>query len=333
MVARALLNFEGTWEIETSLGEVWNLIHPGGLLNRLAGVGIPSAIYASQKAPGQHGSSHLGYVLDDRTVQMGFDLDGTGGNQECLVEVREDNPYFHLNYLVNPLKIRRRLPSKTRELWDVWYVGGVERDSDTVSVPPTVEGLAMQFTVKDPVWYDPTARAYAVTTATSATGDELVFDTPAGIVGTTAIFSDSMSAPPVPLDYLTFGSSAINTTLVAGEITNAGDWPTFPTITIVGPASYPEIENLTSGQIITLDYDIPAGRTVTFDLRYAYKTVRDDLGTNLAGFVPATDDLADFCLWGTRQVALGANNMRIFCGGATVATSITIAWYNRYLAV
>lgn len=330
---RGLLNFEGTWEIETSLGEVWNLIHPGGLLNRIAGVGIPPAIFASQKAPGQHGESHLGYVLDVRTVQMGFALDGTGGNQECLVEVREDKPYLHLNYLVNPLKIRRRLPSKVRELWDVWYVGGVERDSDSVSVPPTIEGLAMQFVVKDPVWYDPETGEYAVTTATGATGDELVFDTPAGVGAPTAIFSDSMTAPPVPLNYLTFGSSAINTTLVAGEITNAGDWPTFPTITVVGPASYPEFENLTSGHLITLDYDIPAGRTVTFDLSYGNKTVRDDLNTNLAGLVPSTDDLADFCLWGTRQVTAGANDMRIFCGGATVATSITFAWYDRYLAV
>jgi hypothetical protein len=322
---RGLLNFEGTWEIETSLGEVWHLIHPGGLLNRIAGVGISPAIFASQKAPGQHGESHLGYVLDVRTVQMGFDLDGTGGNQECLVEVREDNPYLHLNYLVNPLKIRRRLPSKVRELWDVWYVGGVERDSDSVSVPPTVEGLAMQFVVKDPVWYDPTLNSYAVTVDSGASGDELVFDTPAGVGAPTAIFSTA--------DYLTFGSSSINLSLTAGEITNAGDWPTFPTITIVGPASYPEIENLTSGHLITLDYDIPIGRTVTFDLTYGNKTVRDDLGTNLAGLVPSTDDLADFCLWGTRQVAGGANDIRLFCGGATGATSITIAWYDRYLAI
>jgi len=322
---RSFLNFEGSWEIETAYGDVWELVYPGGFLNRIAGVGIPQATYAAQKAPGQHGETHLGYVLNSRTVQMGFDLDGGSGNQECLVQVREDKPFAHLNYLVNPLIIRRRLPSKVRELWNVWYVAGMERDSGSVTVPPTIEGLAMQFNVKDPVWYDPNIHSYDVELADLASGDELVFDTPGGVVGPTSIFGTA--------DYLTFGLSSLLVTLTAGEITTLGDWYTFPQVVVDGPAVGFEIENLSSSQEITLDYSIAAGETVTFDLRYGYKTVTNGAGTNLAGYVPSTDDLADFCLWPHPLATDGENDIRIFCGNAAATTMVTVTWYDRYLAV
>jgi len=293
----------------------------------LAGIGLPLAQYVTQKAPGQHGSSHLGYTLKDRTVQLGLAWRGRG-SESCLAWRRAQDPYRALNYLDNPLIIRRILLNgsmSTRELHDAWYAGGLERDSDEVDGSGAIEQPAIQIEVRDPVWFDPTLDSYTVTTATGATGDELVFDTPAGVVGPTAIFGTA--------DYLTFGSGAINLTLNAGQITTAGDWYTFPTITIVGPASDFEIENVTAGYEITMDYDIPAGRTVTFDLRYGYKTVTDDLGTNLVGYIPPTDDLADFCLWPDPLAAGGANEIRIFCGNATNATSITVAWYDRYLGI
>lgn len=328
-------HIEGFWEIETSGGDIWRLQYPAGGLMAMSGVGLPQATYATQKAPGQHGDSHLGYVLNPRTVLLRAAwkcLWESGTYNDGLWRRRIASPYPHLNYLSNPLILRRVFKDGiTRELWNVWYVGGVERSSD--SGDNRVETSAIELVARDPVWYDPDEDEYEIELEDMETGDELVFDTPGGVAGPTAIFSDSMSAPPVPLDYLTFGSSTINITLNSGEIATAGDWYTFPTITIVGPASYPEIENETSGYIITMDYDIPIGRTVTFDLRYGYKTVTDDLGTNLAGYVPATDDLADFCLWPAPLAANGENDIRLFCGGATGATSITIEWYDRYLGV
>lgn len=318
-------SIEGFWEIEDSYGNIWNLQYPQGGLQKLTGTGIPVAQYATQKAPGQHGSSHLGYVLEDRTVQIGLAWRGRG-SVDCLYDTRVNYPYSYLHYLHNPLILRRALISGVvRELHNVWYVGGLERDSDKVLGRNTVETAAIQLHVRDPIWFDPTLYSYAVTTAAMATGDELVFDTPGGVVGPTAIFGTA--------DYLTFGSSTINLTLNSGEITTAGDWYTFPTITVVGPASDIEIENQTAGYQITMDYDIPAGRTVTFDLRYGYKTVTDDLGVNLVGFVPATDDLADFCLWPAPLATDGENDFRLFAGNATGATSITIEWYDRYLAI
>ena len=316
---------EGYWEIETNEGDIWRLSYPNGGMRELSGIGLPLAQYVTQHAPGQHGSSHLGYVLRDRTIQMALAWKWDNDDRS-LVGRRVAYPYPHLNYLVNPLKIRRRMPGgQTRELWNCWYQGGLEVSSQEADAWGRVEMPAVQFLVRDPVWYDPESNTYSATTATEATGDELIFDTPGGVAGATSIFGTA--------DYLTFGSSAINLTLNSGEVTTMGDWFTFPTITIVGPAAYPEIENQTAGYEITMDYAIPAGRTVTIDLRYGYKTVTDDLGTNLAGYVPATDDLADFCLWPDPLAADGENDIRVFAGGATAATSITIAWYDRYLAI
>jgi hypothetical protein len=318
---------EGYWELETAAGEVLALQYPNGGLTRIAGVGMPPADYATQKAPGQHGSSHLGYVLADRAVQTGFAWRGRGG-ADCLFQRRAGVLYPIFSYLSHPLKLRyANLSGDVRELWNFWYQDGLGRDSDAVG--DGVETAVAAWVARDPVWYDPTLHSYTVTVATGATGDELVFDTPAGVAGPTAIFGTA--------HYLTFGSSAINVTLNAGQITTVGDWFTFPVITVLGPASDFEIENVTAGYEITMDYDIAAGETVTLDLRYGYKTVTTDAlappDDNLAGLVPSTDDLADFCLWGTRQVAGGANDVRLFCGNATSATRITVAWYDRYLAV
>jgi len=316
---------EGWWEIETAMGDIWTLQYPHGGLQRLAGIGLPLAQYATQKAPGQHGSSHLGYVLQDRTVQLGMAWRGRG-HGECLPWRRSADPYAHLNYLVNPLKIRRSLLSgAVRELWNCWYIDGVGRDTDQVDASGAIESVGIQIEVRDPVWYDPDAHEYEAVLADSETGDELVFDTPGGVVGPTAIFGTA--------NYLTFGMSSVNVTLNAGEIATAGDWYTFPTIIVTGPAVGFEIENQDSGHEITFDYSIAAGEVVTFDLRYGYKTVTNAAGDKLAGYVPATDDLAEFCLWPDPLATDGENDIRIFCGSATPATSVAVSWYDRYLGI
>jgi hypothetical protein len=311
---------EGLWEIITDSGVTLEFGRRGVGIRRMAGIGLPTAQYVTQQAPGQHGQSHLGFTLQPREVPMQLQWDG------CLVDVRTGKVYPGLNYLDSPLTLRRTLRDQTaRELRDVWYNGGLVRDSDAIGADGFVESQAVLLVARDPVWWDSDQSSHAVTLATDFTGDELVFDTPAGVPGPTAIFATA--------DYLTFGSSTINTTLSAGEVATLGDWYAWPVITIVGPASDPEIENLTTGQQITMDYDVPAGRTVTIDLRWGHKTVEDDLGTNLAGYVPATDDLATFVLWPHPLATDGENEIRLFAGNATVNTSITVAWNDRYQGI
>lgn len=316
---------EGTWEIETNSGYILTMKWPRAGIRQFSGYGLPPASHVTQKAPGQHGNTHLGYVLEPRSLQAGLAWKGTsGGGRYCIEDRRTNHLYPALNYIDNPLIVRRILQNgEMRELWNVWYVGGLTMDSG--SGDGHIQTGAVQLVAHDPVFYDPVEKSASVDITTEETGDELIFDTPGGVVGATSIFGTA--------DYLTFGSSSINVSLDGGEVTTMGDWYTFPTITIVGPAAYPEIENVTAGHEITMDYAVPAGRTVTFDLRYGYKTVTDDLGTNLAGYVPATDDLADFCLWPDPLATDGENEIRLFCGGATGATSITIAWYDRYIGV
>jgi hypothetical protein len=315
---------EGWWELETAYGDIWQLAWPSAGIQRIAGMGLPPAEYAAQKAPGQHGSSHLGYALNDRTIQLS--LLWRGGSIECLRDRRKVDVYPHIGYLYAPFILRHKgLDGFIRELHDCWYAGGLERDSDAIDDIAKGETVAIQLLVRDPVWFDPTVRSYTVNTALLLTGDELIFDTPAGIAGPTTIFSTP--------NYLTFGSSSISVTLGAGQIATLGDWYTFPRIVVIGPANQFEIENITAGYTITFDYYIAAGETVTFDLRYGYKTVTNQIGTNLVGYVPATDDLANFCLWPVPLAALGRNTIRLFAGGVSSATRIAISWYDRYQGI
>ena len=318
-------HLEGIWEIETNSGEILCLQYPKSGIRGLSGYGLVGASHVTQKAPGQHGDSHLGYALEPRVLQASLAWKGIArSGRYCVYERRKQHIYPSLNYLDNPLKVRRYLQTgELRELWDVWYVDGLELDSG--SGDGRVQTGAVQLVAHDPVWYDPDADSHASTLADSDTGDELVFDTPAGVVGPTSIFGT--------VDYLTFGMSSINQSLTSGEITTDGDWYTFPTIVVTGPAVGFEIENLISGHQITLDYSIAAAEVVTFDLRYAYKTVTNAVGDNLAGYVPPTDDLADFCLWPDPLATDGENDMRIFCGDATPATSVVVSWYDRYLGI
>lgn len=320
-------HLEGLWEIETNSGIIWGLQYPSGGLQALSGYGIPTAQYVVQKAPGQHGTTHLGYVLNDRILQGAVAWRcASVRSRYGLYERRMADVYPGLNYTDNPLIFRRiMLDGVIRELHNVWYTGGVELDSGNGD--SRVQTSPLELVARDPIWYDPDLRAFVAELAMMDTGDELVFDTPAGVVGPTSIFGTA--------NYLTFGSSSINLLLNAGEITTNGSWFTFPTITILGPAAGFEIENQTSGQTIAMDYSIGAGETVTFDLRYGYKTVTTDAlappDNNLVWTISDDSDLAEFCLWHDPWAAGGANDIRIFCGNATGATRITVAWYDRYL--
>ncbi len=50
-------------------------------------------------------------------------------------------------------------------------------------------------------------------------------------------------------------------------VVNQGDLDAYPVFTVTGPADTPVIQNATTGEQFTINYDIPAGETVTVDAR------------------------------------------------------------------
>ena len=118
------------------------------------------------------------------------------------------------------------------------------------------------------------------------------------------------------------------------NLTYPGTWEEYPTLVIVGPLHLPIITNTTTGEVIALTYDIPAGRTVTITLTYGQKTVVDDLGVNLIGTVTTASDLATFHLAPDPEGALGVNAIQIEGHDSILATTdFTVKWYNRYIGI
>ena len=79
--------------------------------------------------------------------------------------------------------------------------------------------------------------------------------------------------------------------------TYEGSWDEFPTVRITGPATNAVLENVTSGD--KLDFTgtaISAGTSYVLDLRYGYKTVTQDDGTNRIDKLTNDSDLATWRL-------------------------------------
>lgn len=123
--------------------------------------------------------------------------------------------------------------------------------------------------------------------------------------------------------------SAVNGDYSAtGTISNAGNYPAYPIITITGPIADAVLTNVTTSE--TLDFDgitIASGETRVIDCRYGYKTVKDATGTNKIADLTAASDLAMFHLE-------PGNNAFTLTGTSTDAnTKVTITFNTRYLGI
>lgn len=128
----------------------------------------------------------------------------------------------------------------------------------------------------------------------------------------------------------TMGVGAI---LETHTLTYEGTWREHPVLTIIGPLYNPIIRNEDTDEFISLDYEIPAGRTVTITLTPGNQTVEDDLGVNLIGTVTPESNLATFHLAADPEVEDGDNDITIIGTDAAAATRFAITYYNRYIGI
>lgn len=73
------------------------------------------------------------------------------------------------------------------------------------------------------------------------------------------------------------GGSASNST----AITNIGNWTTYPVITITGPVTNPTIGNVTTGQYMTVNYNVTNTDTLVIDLDNKLITLNGNSARNL----------------------------------------------------
>lgn len=114
--------------------------------------------------------------------------------------------------------------------------------------------------------------------------------------------NDPILYDPVPLT----GTLSPNGTTTG---TYLGTYPAFPVFEITGPVSNLIITNDITGDVLSFDGStIIDGETVTVDLRYGYKTVRNQDNENRISYLLSTSDFATFAFSPVPIAPLGVNS-------------------------
>lgn len=273
-----------------------------GAIISAEGEGMPPVEYITQRGPFQHGETMLDYFLKPRTLQYIIRRNKKSRSdywdaRTSLIDMLRPN-------LAGPGsltqgKLRRYLANGDVRQIDCAIAEGpafVARASSGWDEWSYQE--ALRFTAFNPVWYDPTSHSQILV---GAAATQLVF--------------------PItfPIEFSAYSLGA--------TVSYAGTWLDYPLITVTGPISGLVINNTTTGVAIGLSYDIPAGVQVVFNLAYGFKTVTDNAGHNLIGYVTPDSDLASFALWP------GDNVVGISGIGTDANTSIQFQWTDRYIGI
>lgn len=277
-------------------------------MTQVRGLAMPPVQRRTSRAPFQDGTTHLGQSLGPRFLDVILHLRGC--DRQDLWNKRRDVLNL-LNPQLGDLIFRVNFRDNTKlELTPVRYDSVFEMGTDGQR-GSTAQAVAMRLVSNNPTWRDPDLK-----TASPVLTDEneLIF----------------------PITFGAGGDLVFGTTKTSGTFTaiTLGDWPTFPTIQMLGPLNNPEILNTTTGEKIGLQYPIADGELVEITLEYGTKGVVNDSGDNLNSYLTEDSNFSTFHLDPDPVATGGVNNFEVsatFLGAAP--GTFTITWYDRFLAV
>lgn len=268
------------------------------------GEGLPPINYLTQRGPFQDGTSLLDEFLQPRIVQLIVRHNYRSRNaytagRQALVGILD--PHLQLVEGAQQTGTLRKylLDGQRRDLACVPIQGPnfAPRGSEWQEWSYQE---ALRFQGFDPVYTNPVQHSQAF----APQGTQLVGPMTGPIIGTTL---DSM----VTINY-------------------GGTWKSYPTFTILGPAAAILIENTTTGELIFINYPLPAGVTMTISLVQGDKEVTLSDGTNVIGYLSRNSDLAS---WHLTENNGGVNVLRGWASGVNASTLITMYWYDKYLGI
>jgi len=287
------------------------------------GMGMPKVRYIKQRGPEQHGETYLDFRLQPRIIQYvhrrgpGCDRDEYWDNRADTINRlrmnRQPSGQFNMG------RLRKIRPDGTmRDIYALIEQGPTFAARRLNRWDEWAFTETLRFICPDPTWFDPERQSevWAVVAYSN-----LIFET----------------TPPLPSEYsdhwtLPFafsGSLVVGTTTIA----YSGTWFASPIITLTGPMSGPQVENLSTGERLKLDYMISNGETVVIDLTYGVKTVTSSTGANLIGTLTEGSDLG-FHLAPEPEVEGGQNEIEVTATEGAVGTSqIDLSWYTRYIGI
>lgn len=316
-IALALQDYSAINQCFTPLGINERLVYvrPDGVKYRLhappsrvvmteEGFGTPPMEYIVDQAPFQHGDTVRNVLLQPRPVQLVVMQNFVSrpaywDGRASLLDAIRPNRVTDFN---NPGSLLYYLGNGDRRQLDVFLDSGPGFAPRAGGWREWMFTEVLRFTAHDPVWYDPTQQSTVFTVAT----DNLVFPT------------------TFPITFETFGGTA--------AVAYLGTWLEYPSFTVTGPVSGLHVHNHTTDDHIALEYDLPAGYSLTIVLN-GVKTITRSDGLNLLNYLSDDSDLTTWSLAPDPVAAGGINSVHIQGTGTSGATAATMNWYNRFFGI
>jgi len=287
------------------------------------GMGMPKVGYIKQSGPEQHGDTYLDFRLEPRVIQY-VHRRGPGCNRDVYWDNRADT----INWLrmnrqpsgqFNMGRLRKIRPDGTmRDIFALMEQGPVFAARSLNRWDEWSFTEALRFVCPDPTWFNPVqdSKSWVIESY-----NNLIFET----------------TLPLPSEYpdhwvlpFVFSGALVTGTVT---ITYTGTWFAFPIIVLTGPMNGPQIDNISTGERIKLNYSISSGEVVTVDLSYGIKTVTSSINGRLTGTV-SDDSTLGFHIAPDPEVVGGLNQISVMATECTVGTSeIDMTWYTRYIGI
>jgi len=266
------------------------------------GLGMSPMHRLSERGPLQHGDTDRGYRLDPRDIRLVFAIIKSS---QADYETGRANLLNIFKPSSDPIILEVTQTTGTYRL-DCYYVGDMNMPSSDKHGYNQIVTISLR--ANDPTWYNPVAGNY-------------IFSISAG--------TDTMLVPTViPM---TIGASTINANAV---VINTGTMSAYPTVRITGPIEDAKIVNNNTGEKLDFSgYTIAAGIYYEIDLRYGYKTIKDNSGVNQISKLSSDSDLVSFHLGCDPDVVNGNNSITVTGSSATLATGVSFVWNDRYVGI
>lgn len=277
----------------------------------MTGGGIPPVRRIEERSPMQHGSTDVGFLLDERMVNLVLLLEATGATTAealALADQYREELADHLKPLTDtPINLRLTQDSGRVRQVDCNVAGAVDFPITLRERMGPSQLVVIQFRCADPIPYDPALQ-------------NILFDTSAG--------SGFFIPMEVPFKHTT-GSTINRVTSLSYQ----GKWETYPIIYATGPAEDLVITNETTGRKLDFTgHTIASGDTYIIDTRYGRRRIVDQDGNLKNSALTDDSDLQNFAIMPNPTAPGGVNDIRVSVAGqATLATRVRVEFYNRYL--
>lgn len=276
------------------------------------GLGMPPISYITQQGPQQHGETIIAYRLLPRTIQLLVRQNSCSRTdywtkRSLLIDnIKPNNIPIGS---VSKGRLRKRFADgKIRDINVVIEQGPVFAPRDLSSWDEWGFTETLRFIAHDPTFYDPIEKSFSFLSLNDPTSF-LIF--------------------PFSFDII-FGSYTYGST---GILEYKGTWGTFPKIVITGPMENLLILNLSTSEVIELNYNVSAGQIVTINLAFGEKTVTDEAGTNLAGAISLQSNLDTFHFAPSPEVTDGKNSLYVYAAGSTDDSNVVFYYNERFIGI